>query len=350
MVGHNLLQHSSLMNLAITDNKLVLKNGLIGVESSCCCGTCDTRAAASGGAGVTENEYVFPESEQVIKFSWDAFGIPDSFTVKACGETKVETGPVSGFGSQCFLKPEGCSLVTVRVVGPVGTLWVYNIACGCACEPPCPDGQCLQCSNGQCVTYCSEGSACCDGECCQNGNCCSGECLQDCAEGGSGPCVCDSVCCGDGKFCCGGICGDDPCCEGDCECSRMLYYDGASVTFIEHTAPVSNFDRYDLTRNWQNEGQNFYYYDWTDGGDEYVPKRSVVLSLFCAPRWRVEVVAECLDLTGQFAMLAGRKTWEACFNCDSLGRPSGSPNFVELKSESGVCDIEFPEFSISYPP
>ena len=58
------------------------------------------------------------------------------------------------------------------------------------CIPPCNTGNCETCSNGMCVSTCSDGATCCDGECCDN-------------------ICCNNQCCGAGQICCSGQCCDD---------------------------------------------------------------------------------------------------------------------------------------------
>ena len=103
------------------------------------CGDCKDVFGKSGGEGTTVNTYEFPNKEEYLIFEWDAQSIPDSFTVKFCGNVVVDTGPVSWTGKRCLTKPAGCTTVEVTVVGPVGTAWTYSIKCGrCTTETPTP--------------------------------------------------------------------------------------------------------------------------------------------------------------------------------------------------------------------
>jgi len=97
------------------------------------CGT----QAFSGGYGTTVNNYVMPSNEGEIVFSYDAYTIPDSFSVQVegGGQTFVDTGSVSGSGTISFCKPLGVTQITVTVVGSnQNTAWEYNISCP---DSPC---------------------------------------------------------------------------------------------------------------------------------------------------------------------------------------------------------------------
>jgi len=92
------------------------------------CGT----QAFSGGYGTTVNQYSMPSNQGQVVFSYDAYTIPDSFSVQVQGggQTFVNTGSVSGSGSISFCKPSGVTLITVTVIGSnQNTAWEYNIGC-----------------------------------------------------------------------------------------------------------------------------------------------------------------------------------------------------------------------------
>lgn len=128
------------MTLVNMGGKLINKGGAIGASSGCCCNECTETYAKSGGSGVTVNDHQFPTRQLRLGFTWDAFMVPDKFTVSACGSEIFSIGPVSDKGEKCFTKPEGCGTVTVRVEGPDGTLWVYGLSCKCV--DPEPEGAC----------------------------------------------------------------------------------------------------------------------------------------------------------------------------------------------------------------
>ena len=92
------------------------------------CGT----QALSGGYGTTVNNYIMPSDEGEVVFSYDAYTIPDAFSVQVVGggQTFVNTGSVSGSGELSFCKPSGITQITVTVVGSnQDTAWEYNISC-----------------------------------------------------------------------------------------------------------------------------------------------------------------------------------------------------------------------------
>jgi subtilisin-like proprotein convertase family protein len=92
------------------------------------CGT----QALSGGYGTTVNRYSMPSNEGEIVFSYDAYTIPDSFSVQVegGGQTFINTGSVSGNDTISFCKPSGVTNITVTVVGTnEDTAWEYTISC-----------------------------------------------------------------------------------------------------------------------------------------------------------------------------------------------------------------------------
>ncbi len=99
--------------------------------------TCGTQAY-SGGFGTTTNTYNMPSSAGQVAFSYEAYTIPDSFSVQVQGggQTFIDTGSVSGSGTLTFCKPSGINNITVTVVGTdEGTSWTYIIGCP---DNPCP--------------------------------------------------------------------------------------------------------------------------------------------------------------------------------------------------------------------
>lgn len=137
----------------------------------CCYERCTDIYATSGGEGTTTNTYTFPSEALPLEFFYDAYTVPDSFTVKFCGDTVLETGSVSGSGNHCLQKPAGCTSVEVTVEGPTGTAWGYTIKCECGPPPP-PKYECRQ---GECVSM--QGGPysdpACGGECDTFGPCCT---------------------------------------------------------------------------------------------------------------------------------------------------------------------------------
>jgi hypothetical protein len=115
--------------------KLVVKGGKFVTtddpkECQCCdaekpCGT----ATFSGGAGVTIKNYEMPAKAGNVKFSYNAYTVPDAFKVEGGGQVFIDTGDVQGAATRTFFKPEGLRKVKVTVTGPVGTGWNYEIGC-----------------------------------------------------------------------------------------------------------------------------------------------------------------------------------------------------------------------------
>ena len=125
------------MEIILQSGRVIMKSGGVGTQQDCCCKTqCTETGVGSGGAGTTVNTHEFPLTEEEVYFSYDAFYIPDSFTVKACGDTLLSTGSISGYGRECLTKPEGCDSLEVTVEGPEGTAWWYGYQCGCPPPPP----------------------------------------------------------------------------------------------------------------------------------------------------------------------------------------------------------------------
>ena len=92
------------------------------------CGT----QALSGGYGTTVNRYSMPSNEGQVVFSYDAYTIPDAFSVQVegGGQTFINTGSVSGNGTLSFCKPSGVTNIIVTVVGASqDTAWEYTISC-----------------------------------------------------------------------------------------------------------------------------------------------------------------------------------------------------------------------------
>lgn len=106
--------------------------------SKCCCKKKCGTTTNSGGAGITIDDYDMPEYAGDVEFSYNAYRIPDNFTVYNTddpNEIYFDTGGrVSGAATISFFKPVGVTSVSVRVEGPSGTGWRYTIGCP---EAPC---------------------------------------------------------------------------------------------------------------------------------------------------------------------------------------------------------------------
>lgn len=130
------------MTLRLQGSRFVLKGGKIGQDKECCCVVgCTDIFATSGGVGTTVDTYEFPSTPEPLVFEYEAYSVPDAFTVKFCGNKVVDTGSVSGSRKICLEKPAGCTEVEVTVVGPEGTAWTYTIKCS-ECPPPPPPEPC----------------------------------------------------------------------------------------------------------------------------------------------------------------------------------------------------------------
>ena len=116
------------MPLYTYNGQLLVEGSALATDIACCCDTCDSQTN-SGGAGTTVKVFKVPARAGIITFTYEAFSVPDAFTVEAGGVTYVNTGSISGGGSQSFCKPEGVVEVTVTVVGPPGTAWTYTLGC-----------------------------------------------------------------------------------------------------------------------------------------------------------------------------------------------------------------------------
>lgn len=96
---------------------------------------CDA-TTQSGGPGITVTVHELGDAGPLsFLFEWEAFFVPDQFEVLYEGVVVFDTGVVGdavgeGSGSMAVLLPAGTSTqVTVRVTGPVGTLWEYKVNC-----------------------------------------------------------------------------------------------------------------------------------------------------------------------------------------------------------------------------
>jgi hypothetical protein len=147
-----------MMDIFRNSQGIILKPGGLASEESCCCEIeCTETGASSGGQGVTIDYYPFPLDQQEIFFTWQAYTVPDKFTVSACGTVLFTTGePISGGGERCLTKPAGCGEIEIRVDGNPGTAWDYGFDCKCPPPPPptpcctlftrCEDLDILKCS------------------------------------------------------------------------------------------------------------------------------------------------------------------------------------------------------------
>lgn len=101
-------------------------------QCNSCCGNVDQPCGSqtrSGGAGTTINFHTVPPNEGNIVFSYQAYGVPDTFIVEANGTIFINTGSVSGSANLEFCKPEGITTIKVTVIGPNGTAWNYTLGC-----------------------------------------------------------------------------------------------------------------------------------------------------------------------------------------------------------------------------
>lgn len=84
---------------------------------------------ASGGQGTFVKMHAMGTSSGSVSFRYEAYSIPDAFEVKVGGSTVVQTGMISGSGTQSF-QLNGSSQVVVAVSAPQsGTAWTYNLTC-----------------------------------------------------------------------------------------------------------------------------------------------------------------------------------------------------------------------------
>lgn len=124
---------------------------MLGSSCSSCCKKCGTRSNA-GGAGITIENYDMPFEAGDIQFIYEAYGVPDRFTVSDNDNNILfdTGGPVSGSKIVYIYKPKGVVLLTVRVEGPQGTAWTYTI--GCPQVGACCNGsKCTTKPQSQCV-------------------------------------------------------------------------------------------------------------------------------------------------------------------------------------------------------
>lgn len=181
------------------------------------CGT----PAVAGGAGVTKDLYYFGPEAMDLPFYYQAYTVPDRFTVAAfeTGEVLFDllAGLAAGEPAKNVLlrKPHGPGIVMVTVSGPEGTGWTYTISCpneGKCCvpnptdptKPDCvivPRAECLR-LGGQ---YCGD---CSDLELALSPVGCSNR-IDDCEENQVDASL---GCCSNwsNPYCCGGETGDNP--------------------------------------------------------------------------------------------------------------------------------------------
>ncbi len=181
------------MPLVLQGGSLINKDGSLGSSAGCCCETaCTDVFAQAGGSGTTTNTYQFPSKAEALVFEYEAYSVPDAFTVKFCGDTVVDTGSVSGSRKICLNKPAGCTSVEVTVIGPEGTAWTYTIKCQTCPPPPPPEPCCTK------IAVCEDtqiGVFKCGGEseysCCTSNRADDGASLSQCAGDNPPTTVCE---------------------------------------------------------------------------------------------------------------------------------------------------------------
>lgn len=92
--------------------------------------SCNT-ISNSGGAGVTISAHYIAANGGVLRFAYEAYGIPDEFVITYEGRQIYSSGgPVSGYHvADVAFGPGTSTSVTVTVTGPSGTAWDYTISC-----------------------------------------------------------------------------------------------------------------------------------------------------------------------------------------------------------------------------
>ncbi len=85
----------------------------------------------SGGEGTTVTSHAIGATRGVLRFWYDAYSVPDKFTIQYEGRTIYTTGSqVSGSASVDIpFGPGSSTSVTVTVNGPSGTAWDYTLSC-----------------------------------------------------------------------------------------------------------------------------------------------------------------------------------------------------------------------------
>jgi hypothetical protein len=118
--------------------------GIVGTKDAANCDCCVPPCGGqtdSGGVGVTAKEFAMPSKEGAVEFTYDAYGVPDSFKVEGGGQVFVDTGMVAGSKTIRFCKPAGVTKIKVTVTGfpcpdpniPC-TAWTYYLGCP---DAPC---------------------------------------------------------------------------------------------------------------------------------------------------------------------------------------------------------------------
>lgn len=90
-----------------------------------------SQSQGSGGEGTFTFTHSVGQGPGTVSFYYDAYSIPDAFTVTASGGTLFSTGGlVSGSQSVSLSIPAGSALVFVSVSAPrSGTGWEYSVGC-----------------------------------------------------------------------------------------------------------------------------------------------------------------------------------------------------------------------------
>ena len=162
-----------------------------------CQNQCGTPSVA-GGAGVTTDLYYFGPEAMDLPFYYQAYTVPDRFTVTALETGEVLFDLLSGLAVGepdklvLIRKPHGPSIVSVVVSGPEGTGWTYRLDCpseGRCCvpnpadptKPDCiiaPRAECLR-LGGQYCGECTEQESALDPTGCSNALIWCGGCARD---------------------------------------------------------------------------------------------------------------------------------------------------------------------------
>ena len=103
-------------------------NGSV-VGTSSAIGQCQTQQA-SGGQGTFTKAYSMGATNGLVDFSYEAFQIPDAFTLQTAGLVAFSTGGLVSGNGATSIPLAGSSVVFVSVSAPQsGTAWEYSMGC-----------------------------------------------------------------------------------------------------------------------------------------------------------------------------------------------------------------------------